>query len=966
MQSRHTVTQGAKSNVKSEPKKQTYKDLLDKQRELNNEEELSFYRKPSHMYISEDEIEEIVIPVIPVNSVNTMNTMNTSKCKDEHKSKPKVNLKYSKTLKTLMTMKTMKSFENLYNELNFVHGTCTVAWNLDDQKKRAIRMPNLQQRKTTQPWDPNDNMVYVMAEESGLTVVDIDDIQKCIKLTSLCIQYCEYTVKTKKGFYFYFRRCKELGIKLESQEFGFDLPALLYAPPGFYETDKETIEYKFTKTTDCGYENGVFCVYDSPDDQNPRVVDMPQEIIDEIKRLLSLKEKNKLVKSIESVKPVNSVKPVESVKEVKPITSDNKFQKYREFLVLIQNRNQAYEDWRNVGFALHQISDSDEMYEIFAEWSQVDYNNYDEDATQNLWTHCNDDRENGITFGTLVHWAKGLNPEGYKQWNNKWGLGKLKYLVNNFDQAEAAKYFHKCNKEKYVYKESDGWYMLQKNGRWRLSKDAVGFINTIDEFLKSELHKVRNHYLGKLNIINQNLANDNIKSEEETLLTTKKKYCENQVKTIKNLCVSKIGSVNFRKGLLEDFKGLYLDDKLQFNNIWYYLGFEDGVYNLKTKEFRDYKPEDYITLSVGYNYSDIMNADTTTLLELINQIHPNEESRKCWLSVVATSLEGRTLERFNVFNGRGRNGKGLLDEILLQTLGKQENGGYAVTLSPAILCAPIVTDAPKPEIAKLNKMRLVISSEFPAGSMYNNSVIKQLTGGSYMEGRFCHSNKTAVNLQCTLIAECNERPPFREKVTDAEIERLIDLEFPCKFTTFENEVNEDQYIYLANKKYKTTEFQNKSKYAMMKILLDTYAKTNGSIYMPECIKKRSLYYAIFSHWALQWFDENYGLVETPNPEDLVTIQTIFEQLIKSETYTNLTRTERRAFTKRGLIDLFSKCPLYTKYYRERYQPRTNGKRLNARNVLLGFVRRDDDGELEQTYNKDALDPTVNIDDDDEE
>ena len=857
-----------------------------------------------------------------------------------------------------------KSFEVFYNNMNFVHGTCSIAWNIDEKTKKALSMPNKEQRKRAQPWRPDaDNMVYVMAEESNLTVIDIDDAMKCKQLTRLCCQYCKYHVKTKKGFHFYFKRCNEFGIKLESGGLGFDLPALLYAPPGFYETDSEIIEYKFTVAWYSGDDEGLFGTNsrDLKPGEEVEVVEMPQVIVDEIKRLLGTKSKPKQ-------QPKQQQRTNETRTVILPVIHDNtvihdnKFQKYREFLVLIQHRNQEYEAWRNVGFALHQVSDTDEMYEVFAEWSQVDYSDYDDTATQNLWQHCKDDQENRITFGTLIHWAKEDNPDGYRQWNNKWGLGKLKYLVNNFDQAEAAKYFHGRNKNKYVYKESDGcWYMLEDNGRWRKSRDAVGFINTLNDFFKTELYKLRNHYSGKISVITKawNQAG-RVSDKEKEEMKTRQAVCESKYESITKIC-KLIGSVAFRKATVTDLMGLYLNEQIQFDSSYYLLGFNDGVYNLNTSEFRQHLPEDYITKSVRYNYSDMMEVDTELLTTLINQILPDEETRQCWFSVICTALEGRTLERFTIFNGEGRNGKGLLDEILLRSLGWVTDGGdegYAATLSPAVLCAPIINNGPNPEIAKLNKMRLVISSEAPAGSMFNNTVIKQLTGGSYINGRFCHSNKTAVNLQCTLISECNDPPPFREKVTDAEIERLIDILFPCKFTENEDEIDEEKKVFRCNRDYKTAVFQNVQKFAMMKILLNMYAEMKGKIYLPESVRERSLHYAVFSHWAFKWYNENYRLLENPSKNNYITLQSIYEEVTKSDIYNNLTRTEKRAFTKKSLIDMFSKSPIYKKYYRERYQPRRDEKKINATNVLIGFVRLNEDGDPIIYPNRGDVDPTI--------
>ena len=159
-----------------------------------------------------------------------------------------------------------------------------------------------------------------------------------------------------------------------------------------------------------------------------------------------------------------------------------------------------------MAFALHQVSDSDEMYQVFAEWSQVDYPNYDESATDNLWAHAKDDREDGITFGTLIHWAKEADPDGYEEWKKTWNdkqWKKLKYLINNFDHSECGKYFHHIKPNNFVFKDNQGWWILQDNNRWRQSENATGFINIVCNVLKAELARLRNHYVGKQNVINE-------------------------------------------------------------------------------------------------------------------------------------------------------------------------------------------------------------------------------------------------------------------------------------------------------------------------------------------------------------------------------------------------------------------------------------------------------------------------------
>ena len=43
---------------------------------------------------------------------------------------------------------------------------------------------------------------------------------------------------------------------------------------------------------------------------------------------------------------------------------------------------------------------------------------------------------------------------------------------------------------------------------------------------------------------------------------------------------------------------------------------------------------------------------------------PDDETRNLMLEVMSAGLTGRVIEKFVLFNGGGRNGKGLLDELL--------------------------------------------------------------------------------------------------------------------------------------------------------------------------------------------------------------------------------------------------------------------------------------------------------------
>ena len=78
-------------------------------------------------------------------------------------------------------------------------------------------------------------------------------------------------------------------------------------------------------------------------------------------------------------------------------------------------------------------------------------------------------------------------------------------------------------------------------------------------------------------------------------------------------------------------------------------------------------------MSCGYDYS--MKIDLVKLQEvetLLNTIMPNPENKALLLEIMSAGLTGRAIEKFVLFNGGGRNGKGLLDEFLKTIYGEYQ------------------------------------------------------------------------------------------------------------------------------------------------------------------------------------------------------------------------------------------------------------------------------------------------------
>ena len=126
---------------------------------------------------------------------------------------------------------------------------------------------------------------------------------------------------------------------------------------------------------------------------------------------------------------------------------------------------------------------------------------------------------------------------------------------------------------------------------------------------------------------------------------------------------------------------------VEFDENGWLLGFTNGVFDLKEGVFRPYEMDDFVSMSTGWafeegdwlQYNKACDEGTELtgdfaiklkeVLDVLAGILPNPAVRTLLLTIYASSLVGKCLEKFIVWNGAGRNGKGLINEFWGSCLG---------------------------------------------------------------------------------------------------------------------------------------------------------------------------------------------------------------------------------------------------------------------------------------------------------
>lgn len=428
-------------------------------------------------------------------------------------------------------------------------------------------------------------------------------------------------------------------------------------------------------------------------------------------------------------------------------------------------------------------------------------------------------------------------------------------------------------------------------------------------------------------------------------------------------------------------KTLMANYTLEFDAKEDLFGCENGVLDFAEECFRPYRFDDFITYSCGYDFTpyllgfkiidkegncrEVAEADLTTefdtafklIMETYQQIFPDEELRNYFFKIIATGLSGRAIEKFFVFNGAGRNGKGLTNEFLEKVF-----GSYFVSVSPTIFSENQKNKSSasaNPEIAKLDKKRYIVSKEPQKDAPLHNSVIKDLTGGGNTSARMLYSSKTQVKLCGTNVMECNEKPPFSEAPKDADAERINDILFCALFTGEEDKwdknTGETNHIYpldagLKEKLKSSIPVRNAMLNCLLHNLLMVKAQGyNVDYFKPESVKQRSLAYLqnsydihnIFKSLFEKRCEENvakYMNWKGKEEDDDWTLSKIAGHIRKAPEFYDLPKSKQKEYKAEVIEEFFRK----NNFYKSSVYTDTNKHALRMRDWRLKPVEEEED------------------------
>lgn len=526
-------------------------------------------------------------------------------------------------------------------------------------------------------------------------------------------------------------------------------------------------------------------------------------------------ETDSVLYAYKSEKKKNNSKKIHLMNEEDIYTDKEIVKKYLD--ILDPDRYTDYNKWLNIGFILYSINnDYIDLWHYFSsKWEK-----YDEDMCNSKWNSFANS-EYIYTINNLIYLSKLDNHDDYEELSNEIPNHDIKYL-RPFDNV-LSKLIHRLYGERFVCSnpEKNEWYYF--NGiRWKKENKSY---NLRKKIIDEVFTKVENY---RRQLIKEGASDDLIKNYHNILL--------------------KLGS-GIKLNCLE----------LEFYNSDFYkiidqnkdlLGFDNGILDLKTMEFRKGVSSDYVSLSVGYDYTDIKKDDPIyiELMELIEKILPIQSVREFTLKALASCLDGHNRdENFYILTGiKGANGKSTISDLLLKTLGE-----YACISPVSLMTGKRETsNSANSALFNIQNKRAVIMQEPSVTETIQADTMKSLTGGDKISTRELNSTQVEFILHAKFFMGCNKLPPMSDM--DGGVSRRLKLiEFIARFV--EEPSEEFEYKIDKELKNKLDNYKN----VFMCILRDYYVfYRDEGLFPPYEVEKITKKYELNNNNIKMFIDEN--------------------------------------------------------------------------------------------------------------
>jgi P4 family phage/plasmid primase-like protien len=329
------------------------------------------------------------------------------------------------------------------------------------------------------------------------------------------------------------------------------------------------------------------------------------------------------------------------------------------------------------------------------------------------------------------------------------------------------------------------WYQYI-NHRWH----EIDSGNTLRMTISKEMHKI---YI--------DLQQDTHKKAEcmDPSDSTREKVMES-AKMIGNIAVQ-LKKTQPKQNIMTEaclhFYDSHFAEELDKNT--HLLCFKNGVIDFKQKCFRKGRPEDCLSKCTNIDYipyETALKQHASTIREIktfMEQVFPVKDLEEyMWDHLAACLIGVNKNQTFNVYKGTGANGKSLLTDLMLKSLGT-----YAQSISATMLTTkPSEFGKATPELARTPGVRYLIMAETSKGAKLDEGTMKLFSGGDEIPFRKLFGESETFNPQFKMVLMTNSDIEITAN-DDGTWRRLRYVDYLSKFTSkpYEGEFSREEYPY---------------------------------------------------------------------------------------------------------------------------------------------------------------------------
>ena len=480
---------------------------------------------------------------------------------------------------------------------------------------------------------------------------------------------------------------------------------------------------------------------------------------------------------------------------------------------LASDRAENHDDWMRVGWCLHNIGKTEEMFDLWMDftrekapvkWSHHrarEMPQFRRDWFMNMRMDGDGPR---LSRRSLYKWARDDNPQRYEQIINE---NVTEWIIQNTDVT----HYHTAQLMKKMW---DSLYVASVDSRatdWMFYDDSLNMWRKLNQGMELRLKIC----MDVANIINNAATKERQRYADPNTPERDREAHMNRFKQLHEMVV-KLYSSGFNDSVMKMCATLFYEEDFvnKLNIDPFLFGCANGVLELRHKEpivqqirpsgsaeatqfgalvnqqapttnnpilqpaqfrekviFRQGRPEDYVSFLAGKNhpetdpinyipYSEYVKSKDPRLDEIqdfFKKLFPRDDLRKHVLKLLASCLEGMNREQlYYFFIGVGSNGKSKL-----VTLMRLVFGDYQTSLQATVFTRKRPeSGAANPDIMAIKCRRFIYSQEPDHQEPLNTSRMKQMSGEDIIEARGLFRDQEKFKVMGKMFMMCNRLPPI--------------------------------------------------------------------------------------------------------------------------------------------------------------------------------------------------------------